>query len=187
LTLVSTEQGSKRLQLLKDVLPSLSLVTILWNADNASDKLQVKDIEAAVRSSGVQLQIIGVRNFSDIQKDLPTVAQSRAEAIITMDDALIIFSRARIIEIAMEQRLPVVSQFRPLTEAGALMSYGPSLAGMWRQTAIYVDKIFKGAASAELPVEQPTRFEFVLNLKTAKALGLEIPPKLLVFADEVIE
>jgi putative tryptophan/tyrosine transport system substrate-binding protein len=187
LTLVATEQASKRLELLKDILPSLSRVAILWNANNASNRLQVKDIETGARLLGVQIQSVGVRDTSDIEKDLLAAAQSRAEALITMDDLLIQFNRARIIEIAMQQRLPVVSEFRPLTEAGALMSYGPSLVSMWLRTAVYVDKIFRGAKPADLPVEQPTRFELLLNLKTAKALGLTLPPSLLALADEVIE
>jgi putative tryptophan/tyrosine transport system substrate-binding protein len=187
LTLVATEQASKRLELLKDILPSLSRVAILWNANNASNRLQVKDIETGARLLGVQIQSMGVRDTSDIEKDLLAAAQSRAEALITMDDLLIQFNRARIIEIAMQQRLPVVSEFRPLTEAGALMSYGPSLVSMWLRTAVYVDKIFRGAKPADLPVEQPTRFELLLNLKTAKALGLTLPPTLLATADEVIE
>jgi putative ABC transport system substrate-binding protein len=187
LTLVATEQASKRLQLLKDILPSLSRVAILWNVNNASHKLEMKDIESGARLLVVQLQSVGVRDSSDIEKGLLAAAKSRAEALITMEDVLVTSNRAKIVEIAMQQRLPIVSAFRAFAEAGALMSYGPSLVGMWHRTAIYVDKIFKGAKPADLPVEQPTRFEFVLNLKTAKALGLTVPNTMLISADELIE
>jgi putative ABC transport system substrate-binding protein len=104
-----------------------------------------------------------------------------------MDDPLINFLRARIVELAMRHKLPVMGEFRPMTAAGGLMNYGPNQTDMWRRTAFYIDKIFKGAKPADLPIERPTKFELVSNLKTAKALGLDVPPMLLARADEVIE
>jgi putative ABC transport system substrate-binding protein len=149
--------------------------------------LQVHDIEAGARQLGTQLQSLEVRDSDDVEIGFRAAAQAGAEAIVTMDDTAIAFSRARIVDLAMRQRLPVMGEFRSFPEAGALMSYGPSLIDMWRRAASYVDKIFKGARPADLPVEQPTRFELVVNLKTAKALGLTIPEAFLLRADEVIE
>jgi putative ABC transport system substrate-binding protein len=117
----------------------------------------------------------------------PLAAQVHFDAVLTMDDPLIQFHRARIVELAMAHKLPVIGEFRPIVIAGALMSYGPNQIDMWRRAASFVDKIFKGAKPADLPVEQPTKFELVINLKTAKALGLTIPDRLLALADEVIE
>jgi putative ABC transport system substrate-binding protein len=118
---------------------------------------------------------------------LAAAVQADAQIIVTMDDPLLQSQRERIVEFAMRQRLPVVGEFRSTTDAGGLMSYGPNQVGMWRHAADYVDKILRGTKPADLPVEQPTKFEFVLNLKTAKALGITIPPGILAIADEVIE
>jgi len=162
-------------------------VAVLWNANNASHQLQWKEMESAAPVLRVRLQSLPVRNLSEIETSFQATVQARAEALMTMDDSFILFNRERIVERAMEQRIPIVGEFRPFTEAGALLSYAPSPAALWARAATYVDKIFKGAKPADLPVEQPTKFELVINLKTAKALGLDVPPMVLARADEVIE
>jgi putative tryptophan/tyrosine transport system substrate-binding protein len=187
LTLVATENSTKRLQLLTEALPGIARVAMLWDLNNASVRLQAKEAEAAAPVLGVQLLSLGVRESKEIEVSLHAAAQARVEALMTMDDSLIQFNRARIVELAMRQRLPVIGEFRLLTEAGALLSFSPSLAAMWRRAASYVDKIFKGAKPSDLPVEQPTTFELVVNLKTAKVLGLIVPQSILARADEVIE
>ena len=144
-------------------------------------------METAAPVLGFVLQSIPTRNVNEIDAGLRAAMEGRAQAIVTMDDPFIQSNRARIVEFAMRQRLPVIAEFRPFTEAGALMSYGPNQIDLWRSAAFYVDKIFKGAKPADLPVAQPTKFELVINLKTAKALGLDVPPALLTSADEVIE
>ena len=187
LTLVATENSTKRLELLKDALPGIARVVVIWNPNNASHRLQAKEAETAAPALGIQLRSIGVRDAGEIEAALHAAAQAKAEALMTMDDSLIQFNRAQIIELAMGQRLPVISEFRTFTESGALLNFSPSLAAMWRRSASYVDKIFKGAKPSDLPVEQPVKFELIINLKTAKALGLTIPESFLLRADEVIE
>jgi putative ABC transport system substrate-binding protein len=187
LTLVATENSTKRLELLKDVLPGVTRVAVLWDANNSSHHLQWKEMESAAPVLRIRLQTLPVRNLSEIETSLQATVQARTEALMTMDDSFILFNRERIVERAMAQRIPIVGEFRSFTEAGALLSYAPSPAALWERAAAYVDKIFKGAKPADLPVEQPTKFELVINLKTAKALGLEVPPTVLARADEVIE
>jgi putative ABC transport system substrate-binding protein len=187
LTLVATEQSTKRLELLREILPRVARVAVLWNPKNASHPLQVKEVERAAPVLGIQLQSLPVSDAIDLEKALETAAQAGAEALITMDDFLIIGHRVRIVDLAMRRRLPVMGEFKPLASAGALMSYSPDQIDMWRRAAGYVDKIFKGAKPADLPVEQPIKFELIVNLKSAKALGLRIPESFLVRADEVIE
>jgi ABC-type uncharacterized transport system substrate-binding protein len=187
LTLVATEQSAKRLELLKEILPRLARVAVLWNSNNVGVRLQVKEVERAAPVLGIQLQSLPVSDAIDLEKALQAAAQAGAEALITIDDLLIIGHRVRIVDLAMRWRLPVMAEFKPLASAGALMSYAPDQIDMWWRAAGYVDKIFKGAKPADLPVEQPTKFELVINLKSAKALGIAVPPTLLATADEVIE
>ncbi len=147
----------------------------------------MKEMELAVPVLGMDLQSIPVRNVEEIEAGLRAAMQAGAQAIVTMEDPLIQASRALIVELAMRQHVPVMGEFRPVAAAGALMSYGASQVEMWRGAASYVDKILKGAKPGELPVQQPTKFELVVNLKTAKTLGITVPATLLVAADEVIE
>jgi putative ABC transport system substrate-binding protein len=187
LTLVATEQSAKRLQFIKELFPSLVRVGVLWNVDASGHRLQLKEMEQATPALGIELQSIPIRNTTEIDEGLRTAVQANVRVLVTMDDPLIQSQRARIVEFAMRRGLPVMGEFRPFTDAGALLSYGPNQVEMWRRAAAFVDKIFKGTKPADLPVEQPTKFELVINMKTAKALGLEIPPTLLALADEVIE
>jgi putative ABC transport system substrate-binding protein len=133
------------------------------------------------------LQSLPILNVNEVDAALRAAAQENEKAIVTMDDPLVQSQRVRIVEFAIGQGIPVMGEFRPVTEAGGLMSYGPNQVDMWRRAADYVDKIFKGAKPADLPVEQPTKFELVINRKTARALGISVPQTLLVGADEVIE
>jgi putative ABC transport system substrate-binding protein len=187
LTLVSTDQSAKRLQLIKQISPSIVRIAVLWNGNASGHRLQIKEMEQAVPAMGIVLQSLPILNANELDAALRAAAQENAQAIVTMDDPLVQSQRVRIVEFAIGQGIPVMGEFRPVTEAGGLMSYGPNQVDMWRRAADYVDKIFKGAKPADLPVEQPTKFELVINRKTAKALGISVPQTLLVGADEVIE
>jgi putative tryptophan/tyrosine transport system substrate-binding protein len=187
LTLFATDQSAKRLQLIKQISPSIVRIAVIWNGNASGHRLQIKEMEQAVSSMGIVLQSLPISNANELDPALRAAAQENAQAIVTMDDPLVQSQRVRIVEFAMGLGAPVVGEFRPVTEAGGLMSYAPNQIDMWRRAASYVDKIFKGARPADLPVEQPTKFELVLNLKTAKTLGITIPQTLLATADEVIE
>ena len=160
---------------------------MLLNGNASGHALQLKEMEAAAKTLALLLQPLAVRTASDVEGALHAATQAKAQAIITMDDPMILSQRVRIAEFGLQQFMPVIGEFRPTTQAGALMNYGPNPIDLWKRAAGFVDRIFNGAKPADLPVEQPTKFELVINLKTAKALGLTIPPALLAVADEVIE
>jgi putative tryptophan/tyrosine transport system substrate-binding protein len=149
--------------------------------------LKFKEIETAAKSLNIQVRSMPIREANDIERVLQPAELDNAEAVITTEDALQMTHRSRIIDLARQQKVPVASEFDVFARSGSLMSYGPSILDLWRRAAVYVDKIFKGAKPADLPVEQPTRFELVINLKSAKALGLAVPPTMLSRAGEVIE
>jgi ABC-type uncharacterized transport system substrate-binding protein len=184
---LTPDLGRKRLQLVKELLPGVSRVAVLWNAANPYTVLLVREIEAAARTLKVQIQSLEVRGPDDFENVLPTAISGRAGALAVVDDPLTVSYRTRIVSFASQHRLPAIYGFREFAEAGGLMAFGANLADLYRRAPIYVDKILKGAKPADLPVEQPTKFELVINLKTAKALGLTIPPSLLQRADQVIE
>ena len=187
LTLVATDQSAKRLQLLKEIVPNLVRVAVVWNGNASGHRLQLREMELVAPGLGMTLQSLPLRSGEDIDAALQAAARANAQALFTMDDPLVLSQRARIVEFAMRQRLPVMGEFRSVPEAGGLASYGPNLLDNWRRAARYVDKIFRGAKPADLPVEQPTKFELVINLKTAAAHGLTLAPGVLAIADEVIE
>ena len=187
LTLVATDQSAKRLQLIKEISPDLARVAVLSNANASGHRLQFKEMERAAPAVGIVLQSLPIHSADEIDAALQSAIQANAQAIVTMDDPLVQSQRVRIVEFAMRRHLPLMSEHRPIPEAGGLMSYGPNQIHMWRRAAAYVDKIFQGAKPADLPVEQPTKFELVVNLKTARALGIEIPTSILLRADELIE
>ena len=187
LTLVATNQGTKRLQFIKELLPAAVRVAALSNASASGHQLALREMGPAASGLGLSLQSVPVKNADEIGDVLRAAARGGAQAIITMDDPLIQSQRNAIIQFALSQRLPVIGEFRPMTEAGGVMSYGPDQIDMWKHAAIFVDKILNGANPADLPVEQPTKFELVINLKALKAIGLTVPATLLVAADEVIE
>ena len=178
----------KRLQLLKEALKTVSRVGVLENpADPNTALFHSREFEETARILGVQLIVVAVRGTDDVADAFSAMAQARAEAAMVLGGALFFDQRRRIVDMALNHRLPLATEAKEYTVAGGLMSYGVSIPEVNRQTTTYVDKILKGANPADLPVEQPTKFELVVNLKTAKALRLTIPPAILVRADEVIE
>jgi putative ABC transport system substrate-binding protein len=187
LSLLATELSAKRLELLKEILPGLARVAVLWNPNNASVALKVKETTAAARVLGLQLHSLEARQASDLEGQFQAAARARADAMVTADDQFLSSQRTAIAELAVRNRLPVASEFREFAEAGGLCSYGPSLNDLARRTGGYVDRILKGARPGDLPVEQPTKFELVVNLRTARALGLTVPPAVLLRADSVVE
>ena len=178
---------AKGLELLKEVAPRLSRIAVLRNATTPVYGTSYKELEVAARALRVRLQPIEVRTPADVEKAFVAMTRERAEGVIPMDDPFIALQRRRIADLAERHRLPTVSSVRAYPEAGALMSYGPSFNDLFRRAATYVDRILNGVKPADLPIEQPTKFELLINLKTAKALGLTIPPSLLQRADQVIE
>jgi putative ABC transport system substrate-binding protein len=187
MSLMAPDLGGKRLELLKELLPRVSRTAVLWNAANPYSALVFKETTAAARTLGVELQSLEIREPADIDGALEAATGQHADALITVEDPLTGDLRKKIAEFAADHRLPTISGLRMFADAGALMSYGADLADINRRSVVYVDKILKGAKPSDLPVEQPTTFELVINLKTAKSLGLTIPPQLLARADEVIE
>lgn len=185
LTLMATEQSAKRLELMKDISPGLMRIAVIWNENASGHRFQMKEMEPASRVLGLELKSVPIQKAGDIDAALRSVMQT--QAVVTMDDPVIQSNRGRIVDWGMRERIPVMGEFRPMAVAGALMTYGPDQVDLWRRSAAYVDKILKGAKPADLPVEQPTKFELVINLKTAKALGIAVPPTLIARADEVIE
>jgi putative ABC transport system substrate-binding protein len=187
LSLFATELSAKRLELLKEILPGLARVGVLWNPNNASVSLKFKETAAAARVLGLQLQSLEARQAGDLEGQFQAAARARADALVTADDQFLSSQRTVIADLAVRHRLPVMSEFREFAEAGGLCSYGPSLNDLARRAATYVDRILKGARPEDLPVEQPTKFELFVNLRTARALGLTVPPSVLLRADKVIE
>ena len=181
------ELSTKRLEFLKDVVPGLSRVVVLWNAANPANASVWKETQAAAGALGLLLHAQDVRGAQDFEGAFAHTAQARPDALLVLDDALIAMHRQHIAEFATQEHLPSVFAARESVVAGGLMSYGPSLSDLCRRAATYVDKILKGVKPADLPMEQPVKFELVINLKTAKALGLTIPPAILFQADEVIQ
>jgi putative ABC transport system substrate-binding protein len=184
---MSPELAPKRLQLLKEVLPALSRVAILWNPTIPTSARVMRETEEAARTLGTEVLPVEARNASELDSAYSLVALQRPDALIVVQDFLTLSHRGQIADFAIRNGLPSVHSGREFALAGGLMSYGPDLADLIRRAAGHVDKILKGAKPADLPVEQPTKFEFVVNLRTARALGLIIPPTLLTTANEVIE
>ena len=186
LTFIAPESSGKRLELLKEALPGATRVAVLWNPADPPRKLELRETEGAAQRLGVKLLSVEVEGPEDLERRFSTIAGERAQALIVFTDPITTAHRKRIADLAIKSRLPMISGFSEYAEAGALMSYGPSLPALYRRAATYVDKILKGAKAADLPVEQPTTFELVINLKTARALGLTIPQSLLARADQTI-
>jgi putative tryptophan/tyrosine transport system substrate-binding protein len=187
LSIFAPELAGKRLELLKTVAPNITQFTVLVNPTNPNASGQLKETEAAALSMGVRLKLLRVSSTTELDKALSGTGRAPATALFISSDALFIAERRHIADIALAKRMPAMGFAREFAEDGLLISYGASLPALNRRAAIYVDKILKGARPADLPVEQPTKFELVVNLKTAKALGLTIPPSVLGRADQVIE
>jgi putative ABC transport system substrate-binding protein len=182
---VHDQLAGKTIELLKDAAPSVSRVAVLWNPDHSDPEF--RETQRAAPALRVQLQSLEVRGPGDFEGAFQAATQERAKALIVVGSRILALHRQRIGDFAAKNRLILVGTPKWLSEAGALLTYGPNPADLFRRAASYVDKIFKGAKPAELPMEQPTRYELVVNLKTAKSLGLTVPPTLLSRADEVIE
>jgi ABC-type uncharacterized transport system substrate-binding protein len=183
---LSSDLGGKRLELLREVVPTLRRLAILTKIDNPSAVLEMGDVQAAARTLGLEVAIAEIRRADDIASAVESL-KGRADALIVPPDVLLLAHRIRINTLALGARLPTMHGSREYVEAGGLMSYGPNYSDLFRRSADYVDRILRGAKPADLPVEQPTKFDLIINLTTGKALGLEIPPMLLARADEMIE
>jgi putative ABC transport system substrate-binding protein len=185
---MTPEIDGKRLELLKELVPGLSRIAVLWNPTNPNNAARVNHIQAEAKTLRLTLEpLVGAADSQDLDKSFATIAAARAEALVIESDRALLAHRAQIVDFATRRRLPALYPYREFVQAGGLVSYAPSYPAMFRRAATYVDKILKGAKPAELPVEQPTEFELVINMKTAKALGLTIPQSLLLRADQVIE
>ena len=177
----------KRFELLRTLLPQVSFVGALVNPDNPNAANHVRDLKAAASASGQQLLFLEARSVADFDVAFAVLVQQRAGALLVTSDPLFNRQRLRLVELAARNAIPAMYPWRDFTDAGGLMSYGNSLSDAFRQGGVYTGRILKGDKVADLPVWQPTKFEFVINLKTARMLGIDIPPTLLAFADEVIE
>ena len=184
---MSAELGGKRLELLKEAVPTVSRVAVLFNPASLGSVHQWREMEGAARSLGVQLYALEVRHADELERAFATATREGAGALIVLRNFLMTTHRTRILHLAAKSRLPVMSEQREFVDAGGLMSYAPSLADLYRRAAGYVHKLLTGAKPADLPIEQPMKFALVLNLKTAQGLGITFPQTLLVLADEVIQ
>jgi putative tryptophan/tyrosine transport system substrate-binding protein len=186
-TSLSADLSVKQLELLKEAIPQAARVAVLWNPINPWHRLALKAAESAARSLVVQLHSVEVRVAEELEGAFTAMTKARADAVLVLSDPMTFFHRARIADLAAKRRLPTMHGVRGYVDAGGLMSYWANQADLYRRVASYVDRILKGAKPGDLPIEQPTKYELVINLKTAKALGLTIPPSVLARADEIIQ
>jgi len=187
LSAIVGELSPKRLELIREIVPGLARIAVLANTSNDAVRRDWARIETAARSLGVQSQLLDLRESDALGPTFDDASARRADALVVVIDAITQANQQRIVDLAMKHRLPAIYSSREFVDAGGLISYGVSYPDLYRRAATYVDKILKGTKPADLPVVQPTKFELVINLKTAKALGIEVPPTLLARADEVIE
>ena len=178
--------SGKQLELLKEVVPGLTRVTVLENSKEPGNAQSLKEIKLAAAALKLRVQFVDVRDPRDVEQAFDAATQQRAEAIFVLSSPVVTSQRNKLADLAIKNRLPIMYQVSESVEAGGLMTYGVSTIDLWRRSAIYVDKILKGANPADLPVEQPTKFDLIVNLKTAKRIGLNIPPNILARADKVI-
>ena len=186
-TSISTGLTGKRLQILRESFPKLSRLAALWHRDNAASARQVQELQSAARAAKVALQVLGVKSSDEFPAAFSAMTQERAQAVFVISDPFVFNERRRLAELTLEHRLPSMHGPSEYVDAGGLISYAPSYLDLFRRAAIYVDKILKGAKPADLPIEQPITFDLVINLKTAKALGVTMPRALLLRANRVIE
>ena len=190
LTFLGPELLPKRLALLKEALPTASRVVALWHPGAYGERTMsdmMKETEAAARTLGVQLRLVAVQEPDELERAFSTIAGERADALLVFPSPMLFVERRRIVDLAAKYRLPSMAMGREFAELGGLIAYGASIPGLFRRSATYVDQVIKGAKPADLPVEQPTKFDLVINVKTAQALGIDVPSQLLARADEVIE
>jgi putative ABC transport system substrate-binding protein len=187
LSKITPQLAAKQLGLLKEMLPNLSRVAVLWDPGYSDFAADLRELRAAAAQVRVTLQPVAAHGRDELTAAFATMIKEHTEAVITFSDATTYNYPGHLTELARKSRLPMISPFREVTEAGGLLSYGPNILDLWRRSATYVDKILRGATAADLPVQQPTKFELVINMKTAKALGLTVPQAVLLRADEVIQ
>jgi putative ABC transport system substrate-binding protein len=186
-TFLSVELGAKRLELLRDLVPKITSIALLVNPNNPNAAPQIKDMQAATTALGLRLNILSAGSQSDVDNAFATLVQQRTDALVVSADPFFISHRDQLVALAVRHSVPAIYYAREFTAAGGLISYASSFADSFRQAATYVGRILRGEKPADLPVMQPTKFELVINLETAKALGLNVPDRLLALADEVIE
>jgi putative ABC transport system substrate-binding protein len=187
LSSIAPDLEGKRLQLLREVTPALSHVAMFINSLNPFHISSMEQARAAAQAMGIKLQLHDIRKSEDLDDAFTAIRKERPDALLILADRVFLHNRERIVDFANEQRLPNVSAYKELVEVGGLMSYGPSYEDMHKRAAIYVDKILKGAKPADLPIEQPSKFTFIVNLKAAKTLGITVPSQLLGLVDQLIE
>jgi ABC-type uncharacterized transport system substrate-binding protein len=187
LSSIAPDLEGKRLQLLREVVPPLSHVAMFINSLNPFHDSSVRQARAAAQTMGIKLQLYDIRKSEDLDEAFAAIRKRRPDALLILADRVFLHNRQRMVDFTNEQRLPNVNAYKELVEVGGMMSYGPSYEDMHKRAAIYVDKILKGSKPADLPIEQPSKFTFIVNLKAAKALGVTVPSQLLGLADEVIE
>src|SRR5262245_51301444 len=187
LSSIAPDLEGKRLQLLREVAPALSHVSMLFNSLNPFHIGSVRQAVLAAQTLGIKLQQLDIQKSEDLDGAFATLRKDRSGGLFILADRVFLHNRQRIVDFALEQKLPSINAYEELVEAGGLMSYGPSYEDMHRRAAIYVDKILKGSKPGNLPIEQPTKFTFIINLGTAKTLGVKIPPQLLGLADRLVE
>ncbi len=187
LSLMAVELGAKRLQLLKEAIPRLAHVAVLWNPDTPFHPKAIADLKAAAPALSLKLSLVGARTPDEYGSAFSEISRTHAQGLYLMDDPFFYVHRTTLLNMVAKARLPTSYSDRPFVAEGGLMSYAPNAGDMYRRSAGYVDKILKGATPGDLPIEQPTKFELVVNLKTAKTLGIKIPQSILLQADEVIK
>ena len=187
LATMAPDLDGKRLELLKEAFPKVARVAFLWQSASSRGNLRLTDMEAAAKALGLKLLSLEVRSLDDFESAFARAKKDRAQALITTPGGLITTQQRQVLDFAAKNRLPAMYHTSEFVEAGGLMSYGPNYTDLWRRAADFVDKILKGTKPADIPVEQPTKFEFIINLKAAKQIGLTIPPNVLARADRVIK
>src|SRR5437763_1868730 len=187
ITLMSVELNGKRIELLREMLPRLERLTVVANPAHSGAEFELQACENAGRQLGIAVRQMLVRNPAELEESFAEIAAGKPGAVTVLPDALVIEKRQRIVDFAMAERIPIISGWKIFAESGALCTYGPRLTESYRRAAFYIDRILKGMKPAELPIERPTVFELVVNLKAAKSLGVTLPPSVLARADEVIE
>jgi len=187
LSVMTSDLNSKRLQMLKDIVPGLTRVAVLWNPDHPFHHQVIKELKAIAPLLSITLTFESVQTNDELDQTFADIRRVGAQAVYVVEDPFFFSARVQLLKLTSEARLGTIHELRRWPEEGALMSYGPVLDDLFRRAAIYVDRILKGANAADLPVEQPTKFEFVINLKTAKALGLTVPSGVVAIADDLIQ
>jgi putative ABC transport system substrate-binding protein len=186
LTSITTDLSGKRLELIKEVVPGVSYIAVLSNPTSPTNPSQIKEIKLAAQSLGIRLQPLEVRVPDDFERVFNAATTGHASALVALEDAFVFTHRTQVVKLAAKTKLPTIYGLSEFVEAGGLMSYAANLSDSYRRSATYVDKILKGTKPADLPVEQPRKFELVINLKAAKQIGLTIPPNVLARADRVV-